>query len=296
MWASLSLPGSEYLLIRSKTVFELCSQGQRLSLSEPLVMGILNVTPDSFSDGGAFSTLELACRQADAMVAQGAKIIDVGGESTRPGADEVSLQDELARVIPAIEYIVNRHQVWISIDTSKPEVMQAAVAAGAHMINDVRALQAPGALAMAAKLQVPVCLMHMQGEPRSMQASPHYEDVVADILAFFERRIAACIKAGLARELLLFDPGFGFGKTLEHNYRLLAGLQTFETLKLPLLIGLSRKSMIGNLLGRPTDERLAGSLAGAVLAAERGAHILRVHDVAETVDAVKVLQAMRDCR
>ncbi|MCT8987388.1 dihydropteroate synthase [Shewanella sp. KJ10-1] len=254
-------------------------------------MGIVNVTPDSFSDGGAYTDLEQACRHVDHMVEQGALVIDVGGESTRPGAAEVSVAEELARVLPIIEYTAKTHDVWISIDTSKPEVMEAAVNAGANLINDVRALQAPGALAMAASLDVPICLMHMQGEPQTMQDAPEYADVVDEVAAFFELRIAYCEAAGIDRERLILDPGFGFGKTLAHNYRLLAMLPTLHEFHLPVLVGLSRKSMIGHLLGRDTDQRLAGSLAGALIAAQQGAQIIRVHDVAETVDALKVMSA-----
>ncbi|MGL5908239.1 MAG: dihydropteroate synthase [Shewanella sp.] len=272
-------------------MFELISGTKRLVIDSPLVMGILNVTPDSFSDGGQYSSFELACQHADTMVSQGAQFIDIGGESTRPGADEVSLDAELARVLPLIEYVAAKHDVWISIDTSKPEVMRQAVNAGAHLINDVRALMAPQALEMAAQLQVPVCLMHMQGKPRTMQLAPDYQNVVADVASFLTERIQACIAAGISREQLLIDPGFGFGKTVEHNYELLAKLQHFQQFDLPMLIGLSRKSMIGELLGKPIGERLAGSLAGAMLAAQNGAQIIRVHDVAETVDVLKVLQA-----
>lgn len=272
-------------------MFELIAGTKRLSLASPVVMGILNVTPDSFSDGGKFSSFELACQHADEMVAQGALIIDIGGESTRPGAADVTVQDELARVIPLVEYVAKHHDVWISVDTSKPEVMRQAVNAGAHLINDVRALLEPGALETAAQLNVPICLMHMQGAPRSMQTAPEYQDLVADVSEFLRERIQACIDAGIPRERLLIDPGFGFGKTLEHNYELLAKLERFELFELPILIGLSRKSMIGNLLARPTSERLAGSLAGAMIAAQKGAHIIRVHDVPETVDVLKVLQA-----
>ncbi|MFB2679850.1 dihydropteroate synthase [Shewanella mangrovisoli] len=272
-------------------MFELIAGTKRLSLASPVVMGILNVTPDSFSDGGKFSSFELACQHADEMVAQGALIIDIGGESTRPGAADVTVEDELARVIPLVEYVAKHHDVWISVDTSKPEVMRQAVNAGAHLINDVRALLEPGALETAAQLNVPICLMHMQGAPRSMQTAPEYQDLVADVYEFLRERIQACLNAGIPRERLLIDPGFGFGKTLEHNYELLAKLERFEQFELPILIGLSRKSMIGNLLARPTSERLAGSLAGAMIAAQKGAHIIRVHDVPETVDVLKVLQA-----
>ncbi|MEE1980711.1 dihydropteroate synthase [Shewanella xiamenensis] len=272
-------------------MFELIAGTKRLSLASPVVMGILNVTPDSFSDGGKFSSFELACQHADEMVAQGALIIDIGGESTRPGAADVSTDDELARVVPLVEYVAKHHDVWISVDTSKPEVMRQAVNAGAHLINDVRALLEPGALETAAQLNVPICLMHMQGAPRTMQSAPEYQDVIADVFKFFNERIQACLEAGIPRERLLIDPGFGFGKTLEHNYELLAKLECFAQFELPILIGLSRKSMIGNLLARPTSERLAGSLAGAMIAAQKGAHIIRVHDVPETVDMLKVLQA-----
>lgn len=272
-------------------MFELIAGTKRLSLASPVVMGILNVTPDSFSDGGKFSSFELACQHADEMVAQGALIIDIGGESTRPGAADVSVEDELARVIPLVEYVAKHHDVWISVDTSKPEVMRQAVNAGAHLINDVRALLEPGALKTAAQLNVPICLMHMQGAPRTMQSAPEYQDVIADVFKFLNERIQACLEAGIPRERLLIDPGFGFGKTLEHNYELLAKLERFAQFELPILIGLSRKSMIGNLLARPTSERLAGSLAGAMIAAQKGAHIIRVHDVPETVDMLKVLQA-----
>ncbi|GGM86082.1 dihydropteroate synthase [Shewanella xiamenensis] len=272
-------------------MFELIAGTKRLSLASPVVMGILNVTPDSFSDGGKFSSFELACQHADEMVAQGALIIDIGGESTRPGAADVTVEDELARVIPLVEYVAKHHDVWISVDTSKPDVMRQAVNAGAHLINDVRALLEPGALETAAQLNVPICLMHMQGAPRTMQSAPEYQDVIADVFKFLNERIQACLEAGIPRERLLIDPGFGFGKTLEHNYELLAKLERFAQFELPILIGLSRKSMIGNLLARPTSERLAGSLAGAMIAAQKGAHIIRVHDVPETVDMLKVLQA-----
>lgn len=272
-------------------MFELIAGTKRLALSAPIVMGILNVTPDSFSDGGQYSSYELACQHADDMVAQGAGMIDIGGESTRPGAAEVSLADELARVIPLVKYVAAHHDVWISVDTSKPEVMRQAVAAGAHLINDVRALMEPGALEAAAELQVPICLMHMQGEPKSMQFAPTYHNVIEEVSAFLTERIEACLRAGIPRELLILDPGFGFGKSLEHNYELLAKLDCFAQFDLPILIGLSRKSMIGNLLAKPTSERLAGSLAGAMIAAQKGAHIIRVHDVTETVDMLKVLQA-----
>ena len=257
-------------------------------------MGILNVTPDSFSDGGRFLRREDAVRQALAMEAAGAALVDVGGESTRPGAPEVGLDEELARVIPVIEALQEVLEVPISVDTSKPEVMREAVAAGAGMINDVNALRAEGAIEAAAELGVPVCLMHMQGTPRTMQRSPAYDDVVAEVKAFFEARMAACEAAGIPRERLLLDPGFGFGKTLEHNLALLRHLDAFTALDRPLLVGISRKSMLGAITGRETDERLAAGLAAAVLAVERGARLVRVHDVAATVDALKVTMAVME--
>jgi dihydropteroate synthase len=262
-------------------------------LSQPRVMGILNVTPDSFSDGGHHAGLEQALRRARAMVAEGADLIDVGGESTRPGARPVSVQEELDRVIPVIEALAPDLPVPMSIDTSKPEVMRAAVAAGAGLINDVTALRRPGALAVAAGLGVPVCLMHMQGEPGTMQRDPAYGDVVAEVREFLAARLAACVAAGIPRERLLVDPGFGFGKTLAHNLALLRGLPRLAALGVPVLVGLSRKSMIGALLGdAPVGDRVHGSVAAAVLAAERGAAIVRVHDVGATVQALRVLAAV----
>ena len=258
-----------------------------LDLSSPVVMGILNVTPDSFSDGGRFLNPQLAIEQALAMQDAGAAIIDVGGESTRPGAAPVTVQQELQRVIPVIETLAGQLRVPLSIDTSKPEVMRAAVTAGAGMINDVNALQAQGAMQAARDCAVPVCLMHMQGEPRTMQATPHYDDVVTDVRAFLERRITACQESGIDPGQIVVDPGFGFGKTLEHNLELLRSLLALVELGKPVLVGMSRKSMIGALTGREEDQRLPGSLAAAVMAVERGASIIRVHDVAETVDAVK---------
>ena len=259
-----------------------------------LVMGILNVTPDSFSDGGRFDRVETAVAQARRMADEGADILDIGGESTRPGAASVDAAAEIIRVVPVIEAIRAEIALPISIDTMKAEVMRAAVTAGATMINDVNALRAPDALQAVAVLDVPVCLMHMQGEPRTMQRAPHYEDVVKELLAFFRERIERCVEAGIERDRLIIDPGFGFGKTLDHNLRLLAELARFGELGLPLLAGISRKSMLGTLTGRARpDQRVAASVAAAVLAAERGARIVRVHDVAETVDAMRVLQALR---
>jgi len=264
-----------------------------LDLTRTRVMGILNVTPDSFSDGGDFATREAALRHARQMVADGADLIDVGGESTRPGAPPVSVAEELDRVIPVIEALAGELAVPVSVDTSKPEVMRAAVAAGAGLINDVAALRRPGALAAAAALRVPVCLMHMQGEPGTMQQDPAYGDVVAEVAAFLAGRLAACEAAGIPRERLLVDPGFGFGKTLAHNLALLRGLPRLASLGVPVLAGLSRKSMIGALLGGvPVGERLHGSVAAAVLAVERGAAIVRVHDVGPTVQALRIVAAV----
>ena len=267
--------------------------GKTLDLSHPHVMGVLNVTPDSFSDGGRFLAPDAALARARHMAAEGAAIIDVGGESTRPGAAPVSEQEELRRVIPVIEAIAAELPVVISIDTRKPEVMRAAVAAGAGLINDVYALREEGALHMAAALGVPVCLMHMQGDPRTMQAAPHYEDVVAEVKVFLAERVAACERAGILRERLLIDPGFGFGKSLEHNLRLLRHLDDFAGLKLPLMVGVSRKSLIGAVLDVPAAERLYGSIALAALAVWQGAAIIRSHDVAATVQAVKMTAAVK---
>ncbi|MCG6965271.1 MAG: dihydropteroate synthase [Chromatiaceae bacterium] len=266
--------------------------GRLLDLSRPRVMGILNVTPDSFSDGGRFAAPDDALAQAERMVLEGADVLDVGGESTRPGAAAVSLDEEIARVLPVIERLRAAFDVPISIDTSKPGLMQAAVAAGAGMINDVSALRAPGAIEVAAAAGVPVCLMHMRGDPRSMQAAPKYGNVVADIIEYLGERVASCEAGGIARERLLVDPGFGFGKALEHNLVLLRDLHEFSRLGLPVLVGISRKSMLGMLTGRPVEQRVAASVAAAVMAVERGAQIVRVHDVAATVDALKLWQAV----
>jgi dihydropteroate synthase len=268
--------------------------GHTLNLTRPLVMGILNVTPDSFSDGGVYFEPHRALEQAQRMVEQGAAIIDIGGESTRPGASPVSVEEELRRVVPLVEALSKALPVPISVDTSKPEVMRETVAAGAGMINDIMALRLPGALEAVAQLQVPVCLMHMLGEPRTMQSAPHYDHVVSDVMRFLNDRVEACVLAGIPRERILLDPGFGFGKTLQHNLDLLHALEQFLALELPLLVGISRKSMIGALLGdRPVNGRLNGSLAAAVIAAMKGAAVVRVHDVAETVDALKIVTAVR---
>lgn len=254
----------------------------------PVVMGILNVTPDSFSDGGQFDSVDAALIQARQMIADGAKMIDIGGESTRPGAQPVSAEDEITRVVPVIQALRKEFDGVISIDTNKAQVMSAAVNAGADMINDVCALQQSGALETAASLNVPVCLMHMQGEPRTMQDNPTYESVVGDVYDFLQQRIDACVQAGISIDRIMVDPGFGFGKSLEHNYQLLKHLNKFQYLNVPVLAGMSRKSMIGKLLDRDTPERLAGSLACAMLACVKGASILRVHDVAETSDLVTI--------
>jgi dihydropteroate synthase len=258
----------------------------------PLVCGILNVTPDSFSDGGLFDNPERAVERGCRLAAEGADLIDVGGESTRPGSRPPTLAEELDRVIPVVETLVRRIPVPLSVDTSRPEVMRAAVAAGASMINDVRALRAPGALEAAAELSVPVCLMHMQGSPETMQQDPRYQDVVAEVWAILAERKRACLEGGIRPESLLVDPGFGFGKTLSQNVALLASLGRLRSLGLPIMVGLSRKSMLGQLTGRAVWDRLPGSLAAAVVAAQRGAAILRVHDVAATRDVLSVLDAV----
>ncbi|HDS3179179.1 TPA: dihydropteroate synthase [Klebsiella pneumoniae subsp. pneumoniae] len=270
---------------------KLVAQGSTLDLSHPHVMGILNVTPDSFSDGGAHSSLIEAVKHANLMINAGATIIDIGGESTRPGAAEVSVEEELARVIPVVEAIAQRFEVWISVDTSKAEVIRQSARAGAHIINDIRSLTEPGALQAAAETGLPVCLMHMQGQPKTMQEAPKYEDVFADVERFFNEHIVRCEQAGIAKEKLLLDPGFGFGKNLSHNYQLLARLGEFHHFGLPLLVGMSRKSMVGQLLNVGPSERLNGSLACAVIAAMQGAQIIRVHDVKETVEALRVVEA-----
>lgn len=262
-----------------------------LDLSSPAVMGILNVTPNSFSDGGRFHQLDAALAQARRMVADGAAILDVGGESTRPGAAPVETQEELDRVVPVVEAITRELDVLVSVDTMKPEVMRAAVAAGAGLVNDVLALQAPGALEAAADSGAAVCLMHMQGTPRTMQQDPRYQDVVVEVGEFLRARAAACRAAGIAADRIVLDPGFGFGKTVAHNLLLLRGLGELPR-DYPLLVGLSRKSVLGSLTGRPVDQRLAGSIAMAALAVAAGARIVRCHDVAETVDAVRVAWAV----
>nr|WP_024966686.1 dihydropteroate synthase [Pantoea sp. IMH] len=262
-----------------------------LDLSHPHVMGILNVTPDSFSDGGQHNELIRALTHANEMINAGATIIDIGGESTRPGAAEVSVEQELERVIPVVEAIAQRFEVWVSVDTSKPEVIRESARAGAHIINDIRSLSEPGALEAAAETGLPVCLMHMQGAPQTMQQAPKYDNLLQDVNDYFVEQIARCERAGIKKAQLLLDPGFGFGKNLSHNYQLLAHLADFHHFGLPLLVGMSRKSMIGQLLNVGPSQRLTGSLACAVIAAMQGAHILRVHDVKETVEAMRVVEA-----
>lgn len=266
----------------------LISKSKTLDLTTPQVMGIVNITPDSFSDGGKYNQLESALRHVESMIAAGTAIIDIGGESTRPGAADVNLEMELARVIPVIEAIRQRFDCWISIDTSKAQVMTEAVNAGADLINDVRALQEAGALEAAAKANVPICLMHMQGQPRTMQSDPNYVDLITDVNQFLHERIQACEQYGITRQQLVLDPGFGFGKTMAHNYQLLAQLEQFHQFGLPLLAGMSRKSMISQLLNIPPSDCLAGSLACATIAAMKGAQIIRVHDAKETIDVVKI--------
>ena len=267
--------------------------GRILKLDRPQVMGIVNVTPDSFSDGGMHDTLEAAVAHGLQLAREGADLLDIGGESTRPGADEVSVEEELHRVIPVIEQLAKQTSLPISIDTSKPEVMRAAVAAGAGMINDVYALRREGAMDAAAALGVPVVLMHMQGEPRSMQEAPDYDEVVGDVHRFLAERLFAAEMSGIAKKNLLVDPGFGFGKNTGHNLQLLAQLERFAELGVPVLAGLSRKRSIGELTGREVvSERVFGSVAAHLVAAQRGAMLLRVHDVAATVDAMKVWNAV----
>lgn len=267
-----------------------------LRIDAPAVMGILNVTPDSFSDGGRFSLRDDALRQAEAMALAGADIIDVGGESTRPGAKHVGEQEETDRVVPVIEAICNVTDAPVSVDTSKAGVMRAAIGAGATMINDIRALRDPGALEAAAELQRPVCLMHMQGQPRTMQDTPQYTNVTEEVRNFLAERIGICVDAGIGRDLIIADPGFGFGKSHAHNVELLANLRQLQELGQPLMVGLSRKATLGALTGRGTDERLPASIAAVVMALMSGAVIVRVHDVAATIDAVKVTQAVLAAR
>jgi dihydropteroate synthase len=265
-----------------------------LSLDCPAVMGILNITPDSFSDGGRFVRPTAALRHAEKMAADGAAIIDIGGESTRPGAESVGENEEIDRVVPVIESLRAAVGIPISVDTSKPAVMRAAVAAGAAMVNDVRALREPGALRAASALGTPVCLMHMQGEPRTMQDNPRYDDVVAEVTQFLQERVAECLDAGIDEERIVIDPGLGFGKSAGDNIVLLANLRQLSSLGLPVLIGISRKSTLGVITGRDVNARLPASVAAAVMAVERGASIIRAHEVAETVDALKIARAVME--
>ncbi|MCX2960183.1 dihydropteroate synthase [Rodentibacter caecimuris] len=267
---------------------KLYANQKSLDLSFPQIMGILNFTPDSFSDSGKFFTLDKALFQVEKMLNEGANIIDIGGESTRPMANEVSEQEELLRVIPLVEAVRKRFDCWISVDSSKAIVMQEAAKIGMDLINDIRSLQEPNALQVAAELDLPVCIMHMRGQPSTMQTNPQYQDVVQDVLTFLRERSEQCITAGIRKENLIWDMGFGFGKTVQHNYKLLQQLNRFCEEGCPVLAGLSRKSMIGAVLDKPVDERMTGSVAGALIAAQHGAKILRVHDVAATSDALKV--------
>ena len=264
---------------------------QTIDLSQPVVMGVLNITPDSFSDGGQYRQVNAAVDHGLRMVEEGAAIIDVGGESTRPGADPVDAEEEIRRVVPVIEKLRAQTDAVISVDTSKPQVMRAAAAAGAGLINDVRALSEKGALEAAVASECAVCLMHMQGDPRSMQLAPHYDDVVSEVKAFLEQRVHSCRAAGMAADRMVIDPGFGFGKTLEHNLQLLRHLGQLG-IELPIMVGLSRKSIVGRLTGRPAGERVYGSVALAVISVMNGARIVRVHDVGATVDALKTVTAV----
>ena len=271
-------------------------RGER-PLDRSLVMGILNVTPDSFSDGGRYGSVDRALARARELVLEGADLIDIGGESTRPGAAPISVQEELDRVLPVLEAVGRELEVAVSVDTSKPEVMREAIRLGADMINDVNALRAPGAIVAVADSKAAVCVMHMQGEPRSMQHDPQYDNVLGEVTAFLVGQAQQLEQQGVLRERIVIDPGFGFGKNLEHNVRLFQGLSDLAALGYPLLVGVSRKSMIGALLGgRAVDERAVGSVAAALLAVQAGANILRVHDVRETVDALAIHARLGCCR
>ena len=270
---------------------KLYANNKVLDLNVPQIMGILNFTPDSFSDSGQFYQLDKALIQIEKMLQAGASIIDIGGESTRPNADEVTLEQELERVVPLVEAVRKRFDCWISVDSSKAQVLVESAQVGMDLINDIRALQEPQALETALKLGLPVCLMHMQGQPRTMQANPYYDDVVGEVLEFLQKRTALCLKAGMKPENIIWDVGFGFGKTVQHNYKLLQQLARFAVEGFPLLAGLSRKSMIGAVLDKTVEQRVMGSAAGALIAAMNGATILRVHDVEQTADALKIWQA-----
>ncbi|WP_321274981.1 dihydropteroate synthase [uncultured Vibrio sp.] len=271
------------------------AKNKSLDLSRPHVMAILNVTPDSFSDGGKFNSLDLALARVEEMIKAGVSIIDVGGESTRPGAPEVTLEDELERVIPVVRAIRAHYpDVWISVDTSKAEVIRQSVEAGADLINDIRSLTEPGALEVAAQANIPVCIMHMKGQPKTMQQNPQYDDLMQDVEQFLAERMAVCEAAGIARENIILDPGFGFGKTIEHNYHMLAHLEKFHKFGLPILAGLSRKSMIFKLLDKPAAECANASVVCATIAAMKGAQIIRVHDFEETLEAMKVVEMTKN--
>ena len=270
---------------------KLYANNKVLDLNIPQIMGILNFTPDSFSDSGQFYQLDKALIQIEKMLQAGASIIDIGGESTRPNADEVTLEQELERVVPLVEAVRKRFDCWISVDTSKAQVMVESAKVGMDLINDIRALQEPQALETTLGLGLPVCLMHMQGQPRTMQANPYYDDVVGEVLEFLQKRTALCLKEGMKPENIIWDVGFGFGKTVKHNYKLLQQLARFTIEGFPLLAGLSRKSMIGAVLDKTVEQRVMGSVAGALIAAMNGATILRVHDVEQTADALKIWQA-----
>ena len=275
---------------------QVCLGERILTFEKSRVMGVLNVTPDSFSDGGRFLSADAAFEQAASMSQEGADIIDVGGESTRPGAEELPVQQELDRILPVIQSITARLDVAVSVDTSKPEVMQAAVASGAVLVNDVFALQREGALQTVAGLHVAVCLMHMQGQPQTMQARPHYENLPAEVIDFLAARVRAGSAAGIEAERMIVDPGFGFGKNDRHNLKILANLDQFRDLKLPILVGLSRKRILGNLTGKKAGQRVAAGVAAAVIAVSKGANIVRTHDVGPTVDALRVFDAVWQAR
>ena len=270
------------------------SNNKELNLDTAKVMGILNVTPDSFSDGGDYNNINDALVRAEKMIEAGVAIIDIGGESTRPGAPDVTLQEELSRTIPVIKAIRKHSNIWISIDTSKAEVMRHAIDAGVDIINDVRALNEPGTLEVASQFDVPVCLMHMQGQPRTMQSNPIYSDLFLNIEDFLVGRIAACENAGIDKSRIILDPGFGFGKSLQHNYQLLDKLENFHHFGFPLLVGMSRKSMLFNVLNKQPPETVAASVACATVAALKGAQIIRVHDFEETLDALKIVQCLNE--
>ncbi len=285
----------ETWLWKDSSFMKLTTATKELILDHPHVMGILNTTPDSFSDGGSYTSIDSVIARAKQMIDAGVSIIDIGGESTRPGAPDVSLEEELRRVIPAIKAIREFNQdVWISVDTSKAEVMRQSIEAGADLINDVRSLQEPGALEVAAQAQVPVCIMHMKGQPKTMQINPEYDNVQLEVETFLLEKLAMCESAGIARENIILDPGFGFGKSIEHNYHLLANLEKLHRFGLPILAGMSRKSMVFKLLEKKPSECMVASVTCATIAAIKGAQIIRVHDVEETLEAMKIIQIMNN--